>query len=335
VKRRALLELVTALSAGTAIPTDALSTILSGIDDAVTERTDADTGHWEETTWEYSQNIWVATPGALLSDMTADIVALGALLKRESRPQIRQELLRASSEIGVYMGQEFGDLGNPRAARRCFVTAIHAADRSGDQALATWARACHAKRAVWEARPPAIIARLLDDATRAAGKKPGPGLPRALQAKAEFLAGQGDATGAEAALRQLRDVFAALPDTLTKDQISARGWPEDYLRFTEAFTYSRLGDVRRAHTAIDEALRLIPPQRAGGRANLQLMRALTLIHDREVGEGLDHAVATTRTVSNTLARRRVADEIIKALPDAKARAHPAARRLRSLTASTT
>jgi len=76
----------------------------------------------------------------------------------------------------------------------------------------------------------------LDDATESASKKPDIGLLRAWQA--EFFADQGDATGAETALNTLRNGFSVLPDTVTTGEVSARGWPEGHLRFTEAFVYS-------------------------------------------------------------------------------------------------
>jgi hypothetical protein len=155
-----------------------------------------------------------------------------------------------------------------------------------------------------------------------------------LQTRAEFLAGQGDAAGVETTITELRRVFAALPDKVTEDQISTWGWPEHTLRFSESFAYSLLGDSTRAHNAIDKALRLCPGEKAGGRANLELMRALALVHEREVTEGLRHAVTTCRSLPTSLARRRIAGEIIKALPNAKARAHPSARQLQSLTAAT-
>ena len=324
--RRTLLQLTSAVGINAAA-TAAFAASFTDLDDALTERAHTNADQWQSTTWEYAQKIWVAPPGALIGDLASDVMALGAALKREGRPQVRRELLRAGSEICTYMAQEFGDLGDPRQARRCFWRATRAADLSGDRALATWVRTYHAKRMIWENRPPEAIAHLVDNTIDSAGRKPDIGLLRAWRAKAEFLADRGDAAGAETALNTLRDGFT----TLTTDEISARGWPEGHLRFTEAFVYSQLGSVRHAHTAIDTALRLVPVQRAGGRANLKLMRALTLVHEREVNEGLEYAVTTAQSASPTLARQRMAEKIVKALPDDRARAHPDVQQLRTLT----
>jgi len=49
------------------------------------------------------------------------------------------------------------------------------------------------------------------------------------------------------------------------------------------------------------------------------MRALALVHEGVIGEGLEYAVATAQAASPTLARQRIAGKIIKALPDAEAR----------------
>ncbi|QXJ19920.1 hypothetical protein AGRA3207_000531 [Actinomadura graeca] len=332
VKRRALFELVTALGAGAALPTEALSTILSGLDEALAERADVDISHWQDSTWEYSRVIWVEPTGALVADLATDILALGRALRKETRWLARQELLRSSAEITAYMAQELSDMGHIRGARRCFQTAIRVADESQDRGLATWVRAYHAARAAWEGRDPAAVGRLLDDALESAGSTPSVGLATTLQTRAEVLADQGDADGAEKALAELRRVHIALPDQITVDHISPRGWPEDYLRFSESFVYSVLGDSVRAKASIDHALRLLPPERSGTRVNLRLMHALSLVHERETSDALESAVENMRSLPNSTARRRIGNEIIKALPDERARALPAARELRTLVA---
>ncbi|WP_084265760.1 hypothetical protein [Actinomadura macra] len=332
VKRRALLELVTALGAGAALPTDALSTVLSGIEEALSERADVDVNHWQDCAWEHSRAIWVEPTGALVGDLAADILALGTALRRESRWLARQKLLRSSAEISAYMAQELSDMGRIRGARRCFQTAIRAADESEDCGLATWVRAYHAARAAWEGRDSTAVARLIDDALKNAGGTPSVGLATALQTRAEVLADQGDADGAEEALVELRRVHAALPDQVTADHISPRGWPEDYLRFSESFVYSVLGKTAQAKAAIDQGLQLLPPERSGTRVNLKLMRSLSLVHEHETSDGLDSAIESMQAMPNSTARRRIANEIIRALPDERARALPAARELRALTA---
>ena len=331
VKRRTLLEVMAALSAGIAIPVDALSTILSGVDDALTERSDMDPSYWEEVTWEYSRKIWIQPTGVLLRDLTVDVLAVGSALRRRPRADVRKGLLRSSAEITVYMAQEFGDLGDTRAARRCFATATRAADESGDLDLATWVRGYDASRALWEGRSVSAVNRVIGDTFAAARGTPGVGLAQALEAQARFRAVEGDAVAAEQCLTELRRVFTALPDKATEDEISAWGYSEHVLRSGEAWTYSLLGDTRRARVAIEQALETAPLEKTGGRTNIKLLRALTLVHEREVTEGLEYAVTTTQSVPSSLARRRAVDEIIKALPGEKARALPAVRELQALT----
>jgi len=332
MNRRALTNLMPPLHVSAAMAFTNQDALLAVIDNAMAERRKADVDDWLAIAHEYAQNVLTTPPGALINNLALDIMELGAALKRNRRHQARKDLLRASSEVAVYMAMELGDLGYLGHTYHSFATATGAADHSGDRSLGTWIRARRAARALWEEYAWTSVMRLVDEAVEHSEGVPGPGLATALETRVKLLAAQQNAEAAESGLNELRRVFAALPDEVTEDQISARGWPEHNLRFTEAFVYSHLGDTKRAHTAIDQALELCPEEKAGGRANLQLLRAITLVHEREVLEGLMLAVTTCRFVPSTAARRRLVAELFGILPDAEACTHPAVDELEVLTA---
>jgi hypothetical protein len=68
----------------------------------------------------------------------------------------------------------------------------------------------------------------------------------------------GRADDAEAALRQLREVFARLPSEVTGDRESWFAWPEYRLRRTESFVYSELGQFAQATEAQDPGAGVLP-----------------------------------------------------------------------------
>ncbi|WP_131736057.1 hypothetical protein [Actinomadura roseirufa] len=331
MNRRAALQVIAALGAGTAIPPGAFESVLSGIDGSVSESATPLRPHWEEAAWEYSQTIWVKPTGALAQDLTWDLASIGATLGKNLPEAHRKNLLRVGAQLSAYLAQELSDLGNLRAARRAFQSAIGAAEASGDQELIIWVHAYNAARAACEGRPAALVDSLLGEAIGRAGPAPSVGLATALQTQAESRAAQGDSAGAEESLARLRGVFEKLSSPTTGDHITPWGWPEEYLRFTESLSYAMLGKTRQANTAIDRALELSPLEREGTRTNLQLMRPIVLVREGEIAEGLERAVAAVQGVPGSTARRRVAGEIIRALPDPQARALPAARELRALT----
>ncbi|ACY96538.1 MULTISPECIES: hypothetical protein [Thermomonospora] len=336
VKRRALLELMAALGAGAAVPAGTVAAVLAALESSLdAPATELDAPGWQNLAWEYSQEIWVQPVGALMRDLAADIMDLGVALQREKNPSARKDLLRVSAQLTTYMSQELSDLGRYRDAGRALQAATHAADESGDRELSVWVRWYRASRALWENRPPEVISNLLADAFKHASGTPSSGLAKAFGTRAKFLATQGDATGAKQAIRDLHEVFGRLPEHVLQDRISPHGFPESSLRQVEGFTHVMLGDTKHATSAIDQALSLMPEERSGSRTNLNLMRALALVHDRDITEGLNHAATTLNGMPTSSSRRRITEEIIKALPDEKTRALPAARELRALAAGKT
>ncbi|WP_119731383.1 helix-turn-helix domain-containing protein [Thermomonospora amylolytica] len=336
VRRRALLELLTALGVGAAVPLGTVDTALAALEDSLGgPGEEMDVAGWQNTAWEYSQMIWVHPVGVLTNSLASDIATLAVTLQRETRPEARRELLRVSAELTTYMAQELGDMGRFRDVRRAMLAATRAADESGDQELATWVRCYHANSAFWEGRPAHVVAGLIDDALAHAPKTANAGLAKAFKTQAHLLAAQGDASGAESALRRMYEVYERLPGEITQDHISPHGFSENSLRQADAYVYAVLGDANRAAAAAEQSLELLPLERKGSRVNVHLMHSIALVHDHDVTEGLNLALNAHEGMPTSRSRRRITAEIIKALPNEKARTLSAARELRTLASAKT
>ncbi len=176
--------------------------------------------------------------------------------------------------------------------------------------------------------------RLADVAIRTADGFPSARPTHAYKIRAWALASHATiyhADAARSALNDLFGVFERLPHSVTSDRLSDQGFSEGMLRFGEAYVHTLNGDTADANRAIEAALPFYPPKRVYGIANLRSMQALNLVHDRDVTQGLNHALTNGAGLPYTQARRLISGQILKALPE-KARALPAAQELRALTA---
>ncbi|MDL4775382.1 MULTISPECIES: XRE family transcriptional regulator [Thermomonosporaceae] len=328
VKRRAALQLITALGAGAAVPPGVLETIFAGIEDALGDPIDL--AEWEATVHEYGQLLITQPNGTLISALTADIIAVGELLRRHRGSPDASGLLRISAGLSGLLAIDLGDVGDKRAARASWSIAKRAADASGDRDLRVWVRGRAAQDAVWAGRPSAVVTDLTNAAIGIAAGAPSAGLARAHAAHAYLAADQGDAGRAHESLGALKRAFDRLPDA--PDDQSVLAYRESQLRWAESYVHTRAGD-RRAATTLTQAGALYPSDALGPVVNLSLMRAILMIKAREIDSGLETALAPLRSRPVTVAggTSQLVRQILRALPD-QARALPAARELQALTA---
>jgi hypothetical protein len=166
-----------------------------------------------------------------------------------------------------------------------------------------------------------------------ANGKPSLGLVEAHKNRAYALAARGDAAEARKALHDMRMTFEALPASVTTDENSLWGWPERIMYLTESSVYTTLG-APEASAAQERALSLYPQEWRIDVTKVKLYQAISLIRDRDVNGGLDHALASIEALPGgrrTTSVKRVATQVIEALPKESTLALPAARDLRALT----
>ncbi|QXJ21482.1 XRE family transcriptional regulator [Actinomadura graeca] len=326
MKRRAALQIITAISAGAAVPPGAVETVLSGIDDALGGRDD-DLPEWERTVADYDHRIHSAPAGALIDDLNTDIIAMGAVFERQLSPLQKAGFLRISAALAGLLAIELGDAGDHRATRIAWDTAMRAADASGDLAMRAWTRGRAAEDALWAGRAPQVVANLAAEAISLAGKAPVHGLARAYAACADLAAIQGHRV--TEALADLHRAAERLPEPETAQ--SCFTYRETQLGWSEAFAYSFSGNPH-AFTVLDQTRSLYPPHALAARANLNLMEALVRVKTHDTA-GLDQALETVLAQERGSAGGRfIAKALLTALPRA-ARALPPARELRALTAA--
>ncbi|RCG30132.1 XRE family transcriptional regulator [Sphaerisporangium album] len=314
MERRAVMQLLAAISAGAVIPAGTLETVLSGIEHALSSHTDVD--EWEATVQEYDESANVRPIGSLIPDLTADMLAVGRLLGRGNPPLVQAGLMRVSAGLGWLLAAQLEDIGDRRAARVTWGTTRRAADASGDRDMAVWVRSKEASMARWSNRPPTVALTLANEAISIANGHPSKGLVQAYVVRSCLAARRADARETETELNALAETSEHL------------GWSR-WLYRGQGYAYSLLGD-RRAETVLDHALALYPPDATDHIASLRMIQAMGMVREREITEGLEHALTNIRTPMSAQGRF-VVGEILTALPE-KARNLPAAQELRALTA---
>jgi DNA-binding transcriptional regulator YdaS (Cro superfamily) len=328
VKRRNALQLIAALGAGTAIPPGLLEDALSGIEYAISDHTDVD--EWDRAVWEHGYQLLRQPPGALIGDLTADAIAVGQVLQRRCPPLVKAGLLRASSGLSALLAIECGDTGDERSARIAWATARRTADASGDRDLAVWVRAREAAEAFWTMRPDPVVEDLTSQAVKLANNAPSAGLAQAHAVRARLAAKHGDAPSAHTALGEYARTFERLPErTIGGRSVSSvpMTFREFNLYFGSASVQASIGDTAQAHAALDQATALLSTDEQGDLSNVGLIRAIALVQDREIDQGIDQAASIVHGKPLSATRRYMTRQVLGALPD-KARALPAARELR-------
>jgi hypothetical protein len=328
VKRRAALQFLAALGAGTAVPPGTLEEILSSIDRATGRAEDVD--EWEQVVYEYGRQLMVRPTGALIGDLTADIIAVGRLLDRASSPHERAGLMRVSAGLSGLLAIELGDAGEDRSARIAWGTARRAADASGDRDLRVWTRGRAAQDAFWAGRSRQVVTAMVSEAVAVADGAPSAGLARAHVAAAYVAADQGQKDQALGSLNKIKSTFERLPRGTEQTVLAFR---ESQMWWAESYVFTQLGDAQ-ADAALARASALYPPGAQGPIMNLNVMRATAVVKAREVDTGLLDAVTAVqdRPGAVTAATRHLAKQMAMALPE-RARGLPAARQLRALTSA--
>ena len=127
-------------------------------------------------------------------------------------------------------------------------------------------------------------------------------------------------------------MFEKLPDDATSDRTTPLwSFVERDAAWADAYSLALIGDTADATRAVDRAISLCPTTFIGNITHYELVRALALVGDGHVNDGLAHAVTTARAWPVSTIRRRTLGRILDALPE-QSRALEAARELRSLTA---
>ncbi|MER7273494.1 hypothetical protein ABT369_03460 [Dactylosporangium sp. NPDC000244] len=274
-----------------------------------------DHAEWEAIAWDYGCLYATMPPRALLADLTQDLLVANTQMRRLNDEADRRDLSRVMAQLGVFLAQTMGNLGDIHAGRRWWRFARRMADTSTDPQVRVWVRGRDIIRSLYEHQPLQQVIDLADEAA-SISRNPGMGTGSALIGRAQALAVLGRNDEARTAMNAVYTVLDRLPAQVTSDTASMYGWPEYRLRHGESFVYTYLGDAERAETAQRQALTLYAPDMFRERAQVQLHEALRLVRT-DPQHGVNHAVQTLSGLPGSQrieAVLEVARSVVRAVP---------------------
>lgn len=303
------------------IATAGLATPLLGVEQlrhdllAAAQGQSHDHAEWEAIAWDYGCSYATTPPRALLADLTEDLLVASTQMRQLNNDADRRDLSRVMAQLGVFLAQTMGNLGNIHSGRRWWRFARRMADTSTDPQVRVWVRGRDIIRSLYEHQPLQQVIDLADEAV-AISRTPGMGTGSALVGRAQALAVLGRKNEARTAMTAVYAVLDRLPAQVTDDTASMYGWPEYRLRHGESFVYTYLGDSERAETAQVQALALYAPDMFRERAQVQLHEALRLVRT-DPRHGVSHAVQTLSALPGSqriAAVLEVGRSVVRAVP---------------------
>lgn len=224
---------------------------------------------WDRIAHAWSYEISTAPDrSALLPGLAADLKRLRA----NSGPQ------RVVAQLSSYVAAIAVSNGDAGLASRWWRRARSAAVAAGDSHLIAYVTSRQALQGLYGAYSPRHVVVLADEALSAT-KAPCTGRATALGAKAQALAVLGRQRAASDTLATLERTFEKLPRDLTREKLSALGWPEETLHHTRSYCGMFVGGGEAAR---DEALRLYVEADWRGPAQIRLHRAASEADAQEV-----------------------------------------------------
>ncbi|TDE34995.1 XRE family transcriptional regulator [Actinomadura sp. 6K520] len=289
VKRRALLGLLATTAVAAPLGRDAehLRATLTGT--LTTEATERDADTWERVAFDYAHEVDQLPPAVVLRDLLADVAELDVLISRANDP-VRGRLVNTAAHLAALTAYQLTGLGDPRAARRWWRTAAHAADASGDNATASHIRGKEAVLSLYTGRSELSSLDAAEKAIELNHGRPSAGVASANSARAQAYAQLGRHNEAEQALADLTRVFEHLPAKTKQDSITMWGWSEQRLHHVASYVHMHSGDVDRAQQAQDAAMARYPAESFLPRAQIELHRAGGLIKAGDTDSGAQHVM---------------------------------------------
>ncbi|WP_440098600.1 hypothetical protein [Streptosporangium sp. H16] len=283
VRRRLLLGAATAGVSALLPELEQLRTIVD------TQLGGPDLDEWEEIVWEHAHAVISRSLAEVIRDLSMDLLNLQRTLPTASSRDAAG-WARVNARLTFLLAHTLGLAGNTRQSRDWWAAARRAAARTDDNELIAAANAWEAVQALYEGRPLSLVLSRADTALALTAEQPGCAAAEALGARAYALALMGDHFGARDSMERQADVFAALPDTVTRNRMSTEGWSESRLLHTRSLVQTMTGNPAAA-SAQREALNSYPPGRARQRAQIRLHQAASAVRAGDVDDGLQNAAS--------------------------------------------
>ena len=225
-----------------------------------------------------------------LDEVTAQVDAVGGLLRQGPGPRSRTDLARAAAHLSGLAGILLVDLGRPRAARDWFQAGRQAAESGQDAQLAAWLLAREALAALYFRRPHEALD-LARRAEQRAGQERGVAgaLAPAVAARALARTGHGDE-----ARRALRQAEARQARLAAGEPVGALGFSDGKLRFYQGDVLARVGEPAQARDLCRSVLAGPVRQDVVDRAHVSLNLSIALLR---LGHPADGAARAGRTLA--------------------------------------
>jgi hypothetical protein len=329
VERRALLQLLAALSTQGTIPVGALEAVRAGLDRALGAADDHAVEDWEQISYEYGCALLSGTPAGLIAALATDIVDVRSVLR--NRPELDlASMQRVSARLAALMASALSEMGALLDAARWWRTARGAADASGDLDLRVWVRGRQALVTQTTGRPELAVY-FADRAIGLAADRPLAGLAEAYATRAKVSAAGRQRTALRD-LETLERLFARLPVGVTDERSAVWGYPEERLMSSRTGVLVSLGheDVH------DDLVReLSACTRSRQRARAELKMGWYLVNTGDIKAGAERSATVLSALPaehRTTSVMRMAKRVVTSLPDEQATGPAAVRELRRLTA---
>lgn len=278
---------------------------------------DSNVASWEELAWSYLQAYVITPPKVLLPELLIETDGLNRAIRDCGDEGIRMRLCVPLAKITALVAMATSSShGNEREARNWWVTSRQVADYSQDTSTRVWVRGLEAKRILYTLpHLPTLALKRAEEAIAIAGNEADNTISSALAARAQALSVLHQAGLAESSLDTLRSHFERYGNSMKGS--SMFGATETNVRHAEAFAYTHLGQRKNAEGAQRATLALYHPSMVRQSANVELLRAASLIRDGEVSDGVAHAQRTLASLDvgyRTVVVQATAQMVLSSIP---------------------
>jgi hypothetical protein len=289
---------------GLTVPTFALETARHGLTLGLAQRRAvAAVDEWQAIVMEYGHNYQTTSPAELLDLLMVDVIGIQCAIDYQQRSGASEMTLRELRRVGALLAalvaMTVANLGEVRQSERWWRSARQIAAQSEDVETVTWVRGREVVRALYEQRPIGVVLRLIEAAEAHADGAPARALPELVSGKAQAFALAGRRDDAVAVLHELEAIHEALPAEEGSHRASIFAWADAQLSFTQSFVYSHLGRAADAAVAQAHALAAYPTNYRRGPAQIELQRALCMMHDNDVTGAVRYAQMVVTSLSPT------------------------------------
>ncbi|GAA4059129.1 hypothetical protein GCM10022214_09450 [Actinomadura miaoliensis] len=341
MERRTLLQALVALGVPVAVGLEALQPIRSGVDRAVGRNEDSHLDEWEQTIADYGHTYRHVAPRQLMLELAADLATVQLITSRNKKEKSAAypSWCRVSAGLSLLMAKTLSNLSQPRLAREWWFTALHAAETAGDRDLYLWISKERLIHGLYEGRPTVLLLREANKIIEQTSAAPCRGLLGVRAARAQLLSLDGADGQARVEIRACGEMFERLPVSVTDSkQLSINeGWPEDRLRYTEAYVYGQLGDRDELDRAIGRLRTIHPMDGPRYRTQVDLLEAVGHVRAGDVTEGVRHArdvYAGLPGEQRSVMVTNLADQVLASVP-ARRHAEAGVAEYRELLGATT